>query len=146
MPDIAPSRRRILIAGTSEAIEMLAAVLHEDADMVAARSVQEALRYFDAQPFDTVACNVRFDESRMFDFLQALRERSAGRRVHVVCFRLSGDELSPATRNVIASALEALGVPVFLDLPQLSARSGAEVALEILRQTVLSPLYHRPHG
>jgi response regulator RpfG family c-di-GMP phosphodiesterase len=146
VPDIAPSRRRILVAGTSEAIEMLAGLLHEDADLIAARSVHEALGRFDAQPFDTVACNVRFDESRMFDFLQALRERPAGRRVHVVCFRLSGEALSPGARNAIASALEALGVPVFVDLPQLTVRSGTGVALEVLRQTVLSPLYHRPHG
>lgn len=139
MPDTAPSRRRILVAGTSEAIEMLAALLHEDADLVAARSVQEALSRFDAEPFDTVACNVRFDESRMFDFLQALRERPAGRRVHIVCFRLTGETLPPGIRSAIANALEALGVPVFLDLPQLSASSGAEVALEVLRQVVAGP-------
>ena len=35
------------------------------------------------------------------------------------------------------STPEALGVPVFLDMPQLTARHGAEVAGEILRQVVL---------
>lgn len=136
MPELAPSRRRILIAGTSEAIEVLATLLHEDADLIAARSVQEALSRFDAQPFDAVACSVRFDESRMFDFLQALRQRRAGRDVRVVCFRVAADELTPRSHKAISQALEALGVTVFLDMPQLAARHGAEVAAEILRRTV----------
>jgi CheY-like chemotaxis protein len=135
----ARTRPRILVAGTRESIETLSTLLEGRAEIVAARSTHEALRRFDAEGFDTVACSVRFDESRMFDFLQALHERPAGRRTRIVCFRVAADELTPSMRAAIAQALEALGVPVFLDMPQLVARHGAEVAGEILRQIVIGP-------
>jgi CheY-like chemotaxis protein len=139
VPENSRTRPRILIAGTREAIETLSALLEGHADVVAARSTPEALGHFDAGRFDTVACSVRFDESRMFDFLQALHERPAGRRARIVCFRVAADQLTPSTRAAIAQALEALGVPVFLDMPQLAARHGPEVAQEILRQIVIGP-------
>ena len=137
MPETARTRPRILIAGTRESIETLSALLAGRAEIVTARSTAEALGHFDGGPFDTVACSVRFDESRMFDFLQALRERPAGRRARIVGFRVAADELTPSMRAAIAHALEALGVPVFVDMPQLAARHGAELAEEILRQIVI---------
>lgn len=139
MAENSRTRPRILVAGTREAIETLSSLLEGHAEMVAARSTREALSCFDAGRFDTVACSVRFDESRMFDFLQALHERPAGRRARIVCFRVAAEPLRPGTRAAIASALEALGVAVFLDMPQLAARHGAEVAAEILRQVVVGP-------
>lgn len=137
MPENSRTRPRILVAGSREAIEALSALLEGHADLVAARSTAEALGQFDAGRFDTVACSVHFDESRMFDFLQALHDRPAGRRARIVCFRVAAHELKPSTRAAIAQALEALGVTVFLDMPQLARRHGAEVAGEILRQIVI---------
>ena len=130
MPDAKP---RVLVAGTDLAIATCQRILDEEAQVIPARSVREAL---EPAP-DHIISSVRFDESRMFDFLQALRERPAGRRARIVCFRVAAHELKPSTRAAIAQALEALGVTVFLDMPQLARRHGAEVAGEILRQIVI---------
>ena len=129
-------RLRILVAGTSDAIDTLTRTLHHDADIVPARSVSEALAAF-GPGVDVVCCNVRFDESRMFDFLLALRQRPDGARVRVVSARITGTELAPRMRTSIRSALEALGVETFIDIPQLTEQYGAQVALEALRQVLL---------
>ena len=132
---------RILIAGTSDAIEALSDVLRNDAELVAARSVREALDLFDRR-IDMVACDVRFDESRMFDFLLSLRQKPGGEAVRVVSFRIAGAELSPRMRSSIKGALEALGVETFVDVPQLAADFGRTVALETLRQLIVLPRGH----
>ncbi len=127
---------RILVAGTSDAIEALSEVMRDEAQLVPARSVREALDRFDAR-IDMVVCNVRFDESRMFDFLLALRQKPGGESVRVVSLRIAGSELSSRMRWSIKAALEALGVDIFIDVPQLEADYGRQVALETLRQIIL---------
>jgi hypothetical protein len=127
---------RILVAGTFDAIDALTGVLHNDAELVTARSVQDALDLFEPT-IDVVVCNVRFDESRMFDFLLALRQKRGGDKVRVVSFRIEGAELSPRMRSSIRSALEALGVETFVDVPSLAVQFDRQVALETLRQVIL---------
>src|ERR1041385_4494930 len=128
-------RLRILVAGTSDATHSLERTLRDDADIVPARSVSEALSAFEPG-IDLVCCNVRFDESRMFDFLLALRQRPGGAKVRVVSFRISGAELAPRMRTSIRAALEALQVETFIDIPQLTDQYGGQVALETLRQVI----------
>jgi len=129
------SRPRVLVAGTADAIEALAFALGDDAELVPAESVREALARLDAGPIDTIACNVKFDESRMFEFLQAVMERQ--RPVRIVAFRIDRRPLSASIRNAIQNALEALGVERFIDLALVRARDGDAVALETLRKIVL---------
>jgi hypothetical protein len=141
------SRPRVLVAGTADAIELLAFALDEDAELVPAESVKEALTCLDAGPIDTIACNVKFDESRMFEFLQAVmereQERQLGRPMRIVAFRIDQRPLSASIRNAIQNALEALGVERFIDLAQVRARYGEAVALETLRKIVLDEDWDR---
>jgi hypothetical protein len=60
-----------------------------------------------------ILCNVRFDESRMFNFLYALKDMPA----------------ATATYRAIEVALEALDVPDFIDLPRLIAQHGPKCAV-----------------
>ena len=138
------SRPRVLVAGTDDAILALGRVLADAAEIVTARSLGEALAELDGGPFDTIACSVRFDESRMFEFLQAVMQRSAAHPVRIVAFRSSGSALTHSTRTAIRSALEALGVERFADLSQLRAEYGEDVALETLRKMVLDETFVPP--
>jgi hypothetical protein len=131
-------RPRVLVAGTADAIEALANALHGAADIVAADSLKDAIAHLDgAGPFDTIACNVRFDESRMFEFLQAVMQRPATPPVRIIAFRLERRPLSPSTRDAITQALEALGVERFVDFAQVRAEYDEAVAMETLRKVVL---------
>jgi DNA-binding NtrC family response regulator len=138
------SRPRVLVAGTADAIEALAAALQGDAELVPAESVTEALAELNRAPFDTIACSVRFDESRMFEFLQAVMERRLTPGVRIVAFRMDDSALSNSIRNAIRAALEALGVERFIDLSQLRAEYGDDVARETLRKIVLEDAFSPP--
>jgi DNA-binding NtrC family response regulator len=138
------SRPRVLVAGTADAIEAAAQALQGDADLVPAQSVKEALAELAHGPFDTIACSVRFDESRMFEFLQAVMERGTTPPVRIVAFRLDDSVLTQSTRNAIRAALEALGVERFIDLSQLRAEYGDDVTRETLRKIVLEDTFTPP--
>jgi hypothetical protein len=130
------------VAGTADAIEALVETLHGAAEVIPAQSVKEALTQLDRGPVETIACSIRFDESRMFEFLQAVMDRRL--TVRIVAFRLDDSALSHSTRNAIRAALEALGVQRFIDLSQLRAEYGEDVARETLRKIVLEDTFSPP--
>ena len=132
----------VLVAGTGETIALVRRVLGKEAELVVGRSVAEALKLLDPG-IDTVVCDLRFDDSRMFEFLQAMRD-GPGASVRVIGIRTGQHELSQGMRSSITSALDALGVDLFLDLQELSARYGNEVADETLRQLILGKLVPGP--
>jgi PleD family two-component response regulator len=136
------ARPRVLVAGTTDAVEAVRDALRGDAEVVAAYSVKEALARVDEDGFGTVVCNVKFDESRMFEFLQALMER--GSSVRIVAFRIGERALPESSRNAIRNALEALGVERFVDLIQIGDEYGDDVALETLRKMILDETFVPP--
>lgn len=133
------ARPRVLVAGTRQGIASVREVLEDAAELVGAQSVAEALREVD-RGADLIICNVRFDDSRMFDFLGALAERPAARGVPVICCRVLHRPLSAGARRAIALALEALGVAEFVDMQAIQEEQGIEAAKEALRRAALSRL------
>jgi hypothetical protein len=127
----------VLVAGTQDVIDAARAALAGELELATAYSVAEALR--EVERVELVLCNVRFDDSRMFDFLGALSAKP-GARVPVVCCRVARAPISAGARRGIELALEALGVAAFLDLHELEARHGRQRALALLRETVLARL------
>jgi hypothetical protein len=132
-------RRRVLVAGTQDAIDAARAVLGEELELAAAYSVAEALQQV-AHGVELVLCNVRFDDSRMFDFLGALNAMPGARRVPVICCRVARSPISGGARRGIELALEALGVLAFLDLHELESRDGPVAARAALRGMVMTHL------
>jgi response regulator RpfG family c-di-GMP phosphodiesterase len=133
------SKPRVLIAGTRQAIDVLQEVLGSDFELLSATSIHEALYLLEPR-IDLILCNVRFDDSRMFEFLHALQNTPAGRGVPVICCRLQSDPLSPRVRRAIEHALEALGITTFVDRPLLLERYHLAVVDEMLRQLVIDRL------
>jgi hypothetical protein len=84
--------------------------------------------------------NVRFDESRMFEFLHALEGIPAARGVPIACCRLGPRPLAPRTRAAAELALQALGVDSFVDVALLRKQHGAPLAEETVRTTLIAHL------
>ena len=131
--------RRVLVAGTQDVVDAARAAIGGELELAAAYSVAEALKQVEGG-VDLVLCNVRFDDSRMFDFLGALNAMPSSRRLPVVCCRVARTPVSAGARRGIELALEALGVIAFLDLHELEARDGLEAARAALRAAVMSHL------
>jgi hypothetical protein len=138
-----PSRRRVLVAGTQEVIDTAQALFGGEAELLSASSVAEALKQAEAG-IDLVLCNVRFDDSRMFDFLGALNAMPPARQLPVICCRMQRTPLSGGARRGIELALEALGVVAFVDMYELEQQHGAAAAQAALRDLVLTHLHKGP--
>jgi CheY-like chemotaxis protein len=134
-----PSTRRVLVAGTLQAIEAIEQALGGEAQVVAARSTEEALRRIDGG-VDLIVCNVRFDESRMFDFLQALKSKPRAQGIPVMCCRTSSAPLPSGVKRAIVMALDALGIRDFVDCASLQRQFGAAGAVQRLRRIILAQL------
>jgi len=131
------NKPRVLIAGTHPAVETVQHLLGAEVDYVTANSLAEALRRLDAHP-DLILCNVRFDESRMLELLQAVKSEPATRETPFICFRLA--PLTTALRKSIEVAVLALGALAFVDLSSLEHDADRDTAEAALREAILSQL------
>ena len=129
---------RVLVAGTQEVVDAARAALGDELELSTAYSVAEALNEVRGG-VELVLCNVRFDDSRMFDFLGALNAMP-GERVPVICCRVERRSMSAGARRGIELALEALGVLRFLDMHELEQRVGPAGAQAALREAVMTHL------
>jgi hypothetical protein len=129
----------VLVAGTREVVDAARAALGGELELAAAYSVAEALKEVQGG-VELVLCNVRFDDSRMFDFLGALNAMPGAPRVPVICCRVARSPISAGSRRGIELALEALGVLSFLDLHELEQRDGPAAAQAALRGMVMAHL------
>jgi hypothetical protein len=132
--------RRVLVAGTRDVVEAARAALGAELELVPAYSVAEALKAA-ASGVELVLCSVRFDDSRMFDFLGALN--ADAKPLPVICCRLATTPLSAGARRGIELALEALGVLTFVDLYDIEQRDGPQAAQAALRAAVMDRLQDR---
>jgi hypothetical protein len=132
-------RARVLLAGTQQAIDTLHSIFGDELELIDARSIDEALARLDGG-IDLIICSVRFDESRMFNFLQALHERSDARGIPVICCRTAPEALSREVRRAVEMALQALGVGTFIDLAALREQFDESIAGETLRQLAAAQL------
>jgi hypothetical protein len=135
-------RPRVLVAGTRQGIASVHEVLADEVELVGAQSVADALAEVE-RGVKLIICNVRFDDSRMFDFLGALAGRPAARGVPVICCRVRHRPLSAGARRAIALALEALGVDEFVDMQAIEEERGQSAAREALRRAALARLAPR---
>jgi hypothetical protein len=129
----------VLVAGTQDVIDAARAALGGELELATAYSVAEALREVQGG-VELVLCNVRFDDSRMFDFLGVLNAMPRARRVPVICCRVERNPISAGSRRGIELALEALGVLAFLDMHELEQRDGTAAAQAALREVVMAHL------
>src|SRR3954470_4060545 len=134
-----PSRPRVLIAGTEIAIATCERLIGEAADVVEARSLAEALERIDPT-VSLIISSVRFDESRMFDFLGALEARRDRCRAAVICCRIVRAPLSDALYGAIETAARALGVKAFFDFDTEARRLGQDVAERKLAELIFANL------
>jgi hypothetical protein len=136
LPSSLPSAQpRVLVAGSRLAIDTFTRLLGDRVRFVFAESFEEALAHLD-DGLDLVVCTARFDESRMFDLLEALRERQE-HPLPVICCRVMNARLRPPMYRSIELASNALGAAAFFDLHTESMCLGVEVAEQQLRELVL---------
>ena len=126
--------KRILVADTPEGDRRISAIL-DGHDLVFVRTLGEAQRMLQREPFGLILIGVHFDDSRMFDLLRSVQ--ASGRPV--VCMR-SHQFASPAiTIEGLEIATKTLGCHLFLDLTWYADDATGNGALRQLLEALLSP-------
>ncbi|HZQ74096.1 MAG TPA: hypothetical protein VFB08_14360 [Burkholderiales bacterium] len=137
--NIATRKPNVLIAGTPDTIDTVREVFGDALDLRVAHTLYGALDALDKET-ELILCNVRFDESRMFDFLYAVRARPNSAAIPIVCFRAPDKSLSEAMHGAIDSALRTFDNATFVDMHEIARKSGAAAAMDGLRVAVVSRL------
>ena len=132
-------RPRILLACTPDDEPVLRIALAGlDAEVVGAHAHDEALREI-ARGIDLVVCSLRFDESRMFDFIAEVgRERP---RLPFICCRVLESHLPERALRAAFAAAGHLGAVAVVNLPELVRHVGALRARADLRETVRAQVH-----
>jgi len=140
---LASPRSRILLACTRDGAEILRQALAcLDAEITCAYSKDEALARVDC--VDVVVCSLRFDESRMLDFVaQVVRERP---RLPLVCCQVTDSDLPEPSLDAAFCVAAHLGAVAVMSLPELARREGRARAEESLRRAVLAHLHDVGHA
>jgi CheY-like chemotaxis protein len=136
------ARPRILIAGIDDSNPRLAAIFRDwNAKFVS--TITEAQSELAAQRYDVILVAVRFDESRMFDFLRYLKSHESLSAVPVICYRSARRALAATElgRMSVELAARALGAREFVDLltdPDIE-RGNAKMREAVMRAAGAAP-------
>jgi hypothetical protein len=109
---------RILLAASPEPRAILERILsgHE---LSCATTFVRAKQFLGERTFDLIICTIAFDDSMMFEFLQAAKSTPGWQGIPFVCARVRSSILrSPIALQAVQFTCAALGAATFLDIAQ----------------------------
>jgi CheY-like chemotaxis protein len=106
---------RILIATESEVADRLQALLGGEHALVKVNTIEQALSAARTEIFDLIICGVLFDESRMFELLQAVKANKLQKPKPFICFKHGRSGLGAGIDIGVAYAAQLIGANCYLD-------------------------------
>jgi hypothetical protein len=138
--DARPAPKTILVADVASGQDTIRNIVGNDAAVMGASTLQSAMRRIEAGEPQLVICGIHFDESRMFDLLQAANATAQGRLLPFLCFREIESELPPALFQGMEMSCRAMGAAGFVDLHHLKQLYGVEEADRTFRDIIFACL------
>jgi CheY-like chemotaxis protein len=130
--------QRVLIAARPEVWEVIQPMLKDEVHLTTAHAMADAFRVLESEKIDLIISTIGFEESRMIEFLEAVKA-SIFASIPFLCARgLPGmirDALIPTMRD----ACKACGAVDFIDV----ARLAPDRAKAALRAAVAACLQHK---
>jgi CheY-like chemotaxis protein len=131
--------RRVLVAAQPRASQVLQTMLAGVADLVPASTIAEALKILARNRIDLIICTIAFDESRMVEFLQAVKGTASTADIPFVCCRALPSVLPDSlVQNMRGACLQA-GADALLDIAKLDQ----DKAQSVLKSAVTACLSRR---
>ena len=131
---------RVLVAAQPLAWRALQTMLADVLDLVPAHTTTDAFKILERERVDLIVSTIAFDESRMLDFLQAVKQASSTSGIPFLCSRV----LASVIRDNLVAAMAALckesGACDFVDI----ARLPPDTAQDVLRSAVEGCLRQSP--
>ncbi len=128
----------ILVAANRPTIRIMQSVFADQAKVIGALSVEDALKVLPAG-VDLILCALQFNESRMFEFLKAVKSNPRTRSIPFFCVRHLPSVLRPTAFKGLQLACKSYGAE-FIDLAAMEEQYGTEEAESRFREMVLPRL------
>lgn len=132
-----PHLPKVVVACTSESRPVLDEALSDIALPVMVLSEQEAVSCLDDN-VRLLVCTLRFDDSRMLEFVQSIHQRFA--QLPFVCCRVSRTRLPAQSLRTALETARNLGAVDVIDFYALEATLGHQTAVGILREHLAARL------
>lgn len=129
------SPRKVLIAVRPADLRVVSEALGSEFDLIFCHTLKDAVANLSAD-IGLIACGVRFDNGRMFEFLNAVKAHPATQALPFYLILGTEKGYSKAIMHGIKSAAALKGVTEFTDLAGLQAKLGKEDAHELLRAVI----------
>jgi hypothetical protein len=132
------SRRRVLIAAQPAASTVLQRMLAEVVDVVPAYTTADAFHVLerDSAAIDLIITTIAFDDSRMVDFLQAVKRSAPASSIPFLCSRVLPSVLSDSLVQSMRTVCKQCGAVDLLDIAKLEN----DAAQRVLRAAVMTCL------
>jgi response regulator RpfG family c-di-GMP phosphodiesterase len=130
----------VLVAASPGGLAFARELLGDELELVAAHSLEAALRRLAQGGIDLVLAGLHFDDSRMPALVEAVKHDPSTRAVPIVCCRFLPTLLRPAALRATRQVCETLGAEGFIDVFALAQRRGQATAARYLRGIVLRAL------
>jgi hypothetical protein len=142
---------RVLVAAQSEASQVLQTMLTGLADLVPAYTIADALKILERNRIDLIVCTIAFDESRMVEFLQAVKGTALMGGIPFLCSRVLPSIIRDSMVGTMRDACKECGAIDLVDIARLKPdsaqavlRAAVQSCLESKRQA--DPSSHRRCG
>jgi DNA-binding NarL/FixJ family response regulator len=109
-------------------------MLEDVVDVVPAHTPADAFKILERERIDLIVSTIAFDESRMIEFLQAVKRRTSEREIPFLCSRVLPGVLRDALVASMRDACIQCGAIDLIDI----ARLPPDVGREILRDKVIA--------
>jgi hypothetical protein len=125
-------RNRVLVAAQPPAWRALQTMLTDVVDLMPAHTRADAFKILEHERVDLIVSTIAFDESRMLDFLQAVKLASSTSGIPFLCSRVLPSVIGDDVVISLGDACKECGACDFVDV----ARLAPDTARDMLRKAV----------
>lgn len=112
-------RQRALVAAQVTAWARLQPLLHPLLDTVHVQTRNDAFKTIDRERIDLIICTLAFEESRMIEFLQAVKRTASAASIPFICCRALPSVLSDSMVEHMRAACLQAGADALVDIAKL---------------------------
>lgn len=129
---------RILTAVHPDTVERISRIL-KGHDLVIVQTLKAAREALDADGIDLIFVGARFDQSRMFDFLDYLRKHVQHRRIPIAAAILIPTKMSQGTIKGVAHTSKIYGASLFVNLNDFPDEAVENHRVRLIIETLGAP-------
>jgi hypothetical protein len=129
---------RILTAVNPDTAERISRIL-QGHELVIVQTIEAAEAQLDTDGFELIFVGARFDESRMFDFLDFLRNHVEHRRIPIAAAVVIPTKMTPESLKGMSHAVKIYGASLFMNLNDFPDEPVSNNRVRLILETLCAP-------